>query len=174
MFYVNKAILCRVEWFRKACLGHFAESRTKTIELPETTPAAVELLLTYIYGFDTDVDGLRDPNAIDWSLLVEVFILADRLKMPKFVSLLHKCFVERTENFLLRSTEFDDLKGWQADESVFDYHSPDFAVLQSALGSVLADIDSNPALKNYPEILKERVPQCPRFAGAALLYLLLP
>lgn len=90
VFHAYEATLCRIPFFRTALQGHFEESTTKLIRIPEEQPSTISALIEYIctntYTYTYDDDSGTVPTLAQGCFHVGVYAVAHMYDCPSLVA----------------------------------------------------------------------------------------
>lgn len=86
VFHAHEATLCRIPFFRAALQGHFEESTTKLIRIPEEKPSIISALVEYIstetYTYTYNDDSGTIPTLAQGCFHVGVYVVAHMYDCP--------------------------------------------------------------------------------------------
>ncbi|EAA27116.2 hypothetical protein GE21DRAFT_9561 [Neurospora crassa] len=75
---LHKNILCsRSIWFEKALTGHFEEAKTGVVNIENFEPAAIDILIRYIYTGICDIPALSPHTKTNFVSCFEVYTVGD-------------------------------------------------------------------------------------------------
>lgn len=79
-FSVHKEIICNYsDYFRAACTGEFLEAKSGRVRLPEDHAELFDLFVQWVYSQNLE-QVLAQATRPLWTTLVELYILADKLR----------------------------------------------------------------------------------------------
>lgn len=97
-------------------------------------------------------------------LLMDAFMLADRIDVPSMIVLLENSLMEYFRSRWQHSDDIYDTETWEAIERVFSLHPPNFVRLQVKITAAMGD--SRVVLTSQPEKLQERLMESPNLSNA--------
>ncbi|EGO54885.1 hypothetical protein NEUTE1DRAFT_125004 [Neurospora tetrasperma FGSC 2508] len=75
---LHKNILCsRSIWFEKALTGHFEEAKTGVVNIENFEPAAIDILIRYIYTGICDIPALSPNTKTNFVSCFEIYTVGD-------------------------------------------------------------------------------------------------
>jgi len=138
----HKVIVCsQSKVLKAACRGFFKETTTGIIELPDDDPKIVQLMLSFFYTTDYEMDFKEAPGRI-LQMHVQTFTLADKYDVPALMSLAKQNYEE-----LLMTASFQDYLG----------SIPDVYVLPRCGNSLRKPVIKFARERMKPEFQKENI-----------------
>lgn len=86
-YRVHKDLLCaKIPYFNAMFNGGFQEATKQAATLPEDNPEVFDLLLEWVYtGRLSPVSSTNDAPVRDWRVLLELYLLAEKIVLPKLM-----------------------------------------------------------------------------------------
>ncbi|KAI9704986.1 MAG: hypothetical protein M1836_006766 [Candelina mexicana] len=105
-FIVHKTPICfHSSFFQKACDGRWVEAAHVQVNLPEDDPAVFEVLVQWLYAQKIEEAIINDDFISTSLMLVRLYLLADKLGIPRLKNISIDTFVEMFESKKLLPTE---------------------------------------------------------------------